>query len=278
MKLRVGVTTALLALGAAAIVLVAGFAGWDVPFWWWNETTATPPAAVMVSVPAPIDDVALEYHPDGSYLVVTSGLRNGCESFKGYDVRYQNGVIQVLMENTTPFGPSVVCAEVYGKVTTRIPLGEVQGLGSIVPCQAYQMTANGRPLKVRASGNDAECPTSDGGGIALGKPFTVGFGQQAAIPGTGLSVLFRDVLEDSRCPTEAVCVWAGRARIQVSVGLNGMRIADMGLSLQDGNGGGTTSVNGYALRLIALEPHPTYGSIDKNAYTATLVVDKAPTA
>ena len=39
--------------------------------------------------------------------------------------------------------------------------------------------------------------------------------------GDGLRVTFNGVGEDSRCPTDAVCVWAGNAALQVTVALSG---------------------------------------------------------
>jgi hypothetical protein len=43
----------------------------------------------------------------------------------------------------------------------------------------------------------------------------VGFGQTAVVD--GLRVRPLALLEDSRCPAQAVCVWAGRVRIKVRV-------------------------------------------------------------
>jgi hypothetical protein len=37
----------------------------------------------------------------------------------------------------------------------------------------------------------------------------------------GVSVKFLDVLEDSRCPTDVTCIWAGRAIVKVEVTSNG---------------------------------------------------------
>src|SRR5690554_6743820 len=38
---------------------------------------------------------------------------------------------------------------------------------------------------------------------------------------SGISIKFVEVLEDSRCPTDVECIWAGRARVKVSVSSNG---------------------------------------------------------
>ncbi len=277
MRLKVGAVAVLLTVSVVAIGLVAGFAGWDSSFWWWSQPAPVAPVSFTMAVPAPIDDVTLEYHSDGSFLVVTSGLRNGCETFRDYDARYVNNVIQVLVENNSPFDPTRMCAEVYRSITTRIPLDEVLGLGPLVPCQTYAVSANSRLFKLPAVAEDQDCTAPvDEGGAALGTPLTVGYGQQVDVPGTGLSLLFRDVLEDSRCPANVNCIWGGRARIQVSVSLNGIHIAEMTLGIQGDAPTGMTVVNGYSIRLAGLEPHPSAGSgdSDKSDYVAAIVVDR----
>lgn len=62
----------------------------------------------------------------------------------------------------------------------------------------------------------------------LGEEFRLGFGQTAAVRGTNVTVFFRDVLEDSRCPEDVVCVWAGNARIQLRVS-DGRSMTDLAL-------------------------------------------------
>lgn len=42
----------------------------------------------------------------------------------------------------------------------------------------------------------------------------------------GYSVTFKEVLEDSRCPTNVTCVWAGRVRIKVEINKAGKQLAE----------------------------------------------------
>jgi hypothetical protein len=53
--------------------------------------------------------------------------------------------------------------------------------------------------------------------VNIDQDFTLAFGESVTIGSTGIEVTFEDVLEDSRCPINAVCVWAGNARIQLAV-------------------------------------------------------------
>jgi hypothetical protein len=49
----------------------------------------------------------------------------------------------------------------------------------------------------------------------LGEEFSLAIGQNASITGEDLEVTFLDVVEDSRCPRDVVCVWEGRATCSV---------------------------------------------------------------
>jgi len=49
----------------------------------------------------------------------------------------------------------------------------------------------------------------------LGEEFSLAIGQSASITGEDLEVTFLDVVEDSRCPRDVVCVWEGRVTCSV---------------------------------------------------------------
>lgn len=55
----------------------------------------------------------------------------------------------------------------------------------------------------------------------LGKPFELKFGQKASIDSEKIGITFANVTEDSRCPSDVVCIQAGQATIMVSVEVNG---------------------------------------------------------
>ena len=42
-------------------------------------------------------------------------------------------------------------------------------------------------------------------------------GESVELPGQGIGISFDQVLEDSRCPANVVCVWAGKAVIELTV-------------------------------------------------------------
>ena len=87
-----------------------------------------------------------------------------------------------------------------------------------------------------------------------------------------LRVRFVELVEDSRCPTDTNCVWAGNAKIKIRVSKNG-RSHDLTL---DTNGPSQTgSVEGYSIKLTGLTPEPRSNiRIDRNGYIATLAITK----
>lgn len=87
-----------------------------------------------------------------------------------------------------------------------------------------------------------------------------------------LSVRFVELVEDSRCPTDANCVWAGNAIIKIRVRGFG-RTHDLTL---DTNGRKQAVVaEGYQFKLVGLTPQPrTNIRINRNGYVATIEVTK----
>jgi len=47
----------------------------------------------------------------------------------------------------------------------------------------------------------------------------IGLGESTTV--AGLTITFRDVLEDSRCPRDVVCIWEGNARVQLDLSRSG---------------------------------------------------------
>jgi hypothetical protein len=105
-----------------------------------------------------------------------------------------------------------------------------------------------------------------------GQDFDARIGETVAIAGEPLTVTFEQVVEDSRCPANATCVWAGTAVVRV-----GLRVADTQrgtLQLQTLSDAAREGVfQKYRLRLVQLRPAPADSSrIPDEQYVATLVV------
>ncbi len=52
---------------------------------------------------------------------------------------------------------------------------------------------------------------------SLGQEFSLSVGQSAVIRGENLEIKFEGVTEDSRCPRNVVCVWAGRVICAIQI-------------------------------------------------------------
>lgn len=91
-------------------------------------------------------------------------------------------------------------------------------------------------------------------------------------PKSRLSVRFVELVEDSRCPVDTNCVWAGNAKIKIRVSRNG-RSQDLTLDTNGQNQAATAE--GYSIKLIALTPTPRSNiRINRNGYVATFSVVK----
>jgi hypothetical protein len=122
----------------------------------------------------------------------------------------------------------------------------------------------------------ARCDDAGRGAVVcarLGEQFDVRVGETAYIADTRLSVRVNAVPEDSRCPRDAVCVWAGNARVS--------------LALREGTNADAADVNstldphavtrwGYTVELVDVQPLPTAGQpIAAQAYVLRLAVTRA---
>ena len=92
--------------------------------------------------------------------------------------------------------------------------------------------------------------------------------KEKRFPKSKLTVRFVELVDDSRCPTDTNCIWAGNGKIKVSVkaGSGPAKVFEM-----DTNGTNkTVSHGGYQITLKDLTPHPRSNiRINRNGYVAT---------
>lgn len=104
---------------------------------------------------------------------------------------------------------------------------------------------------------------------SLGEKFTVNFGQQVQIQNEGLAVRLDSVTEDSRCPKNSECFWAGNARIVLKI--NSKAFLAMNTYLKPT----AADYENYHFKLVNLKPYPDATTqIKLNDYTAELIVTK----
>ena len=98
-------------------------------------------------------------------------------------------------------------------------------------------------------------------------------GQKKPAVGGELSIKFVSVTEDSRCPVDTDCIWAGNAKVHVKITdrRGGSKIMVMNTTM----GPKGDQYNGWAINLTDLTPAPKSGTtIKHNGYKATFSVTR----
>lgn len=102
----------------------------------------------------------------------------------------------------------------------------------------------------------------------LGEVVHVRLGQEIVVSSPDARIRFEAVAEDSRCPPDVVCVWAGNARVQLRVARSGVHTTvDLNTTVEPRS----ATVSGLHIALEELTPRP---AADR-AYVAALVVQSA---
>jgi hypothetical protein len=121
------------------------------------------------------------------------------------------------------------------------------------------------PAIVLLLGNACREPLTDplaaviqrGGSGALGDTLRVELGH-AVETAAGFTVGFVQLVDDSRCPLDAVCVWEGDAAVRTRVARRGVAV-DSVLHTSGRMGRGAMTVAGHDVRLVGVEPYPVAG-------------------
>ena len=111
--------------------------------------------------------------------------------------------------------------------------------------------------------------------VRLGREFRVRVGRSVTFGRPGLRLKFLSVANDSRCPADVNCVWAGNAEVLVEVGAESgkgkttLRLNTNASPERPGEG----KYGHYTVKLLGLSPRPGGGrKIKAGEYTATLLV------
>lgn len=105
-----------------------------------------------------------------------------------------------------------------------------------------------------------------------GVAFSLPVGKTAAVAGSVNRITFTQVREDSRCPTNVVCVWEGDAKIEITVSRNGAPAETAILSL--GPNKNEAQLGDVAVRFVGLAPAPVNPEPAPRRYVAELVIRK----
>jgi len=107
--------------------------------------------------------------------------------------------------------------------------------------------------------------------LPLGQAFELRAGTSAILR-DGLNLRFEGVRSDSRCPMDALCVWAGDAII--TVWLSQPAGSQVERELHTDPSGSEASYLAYVIKLVALAPYPRSDrQIRPDDYVAILTVE-----
>ena len=110
----------------------------------------------------------------------------------------------------------------------------------------------------------------------LDRAFTLDVGQSVSVDDAELSIKFLRVTEDSRCPSNVQCIWAGNGQIEIESRDDGETIRNVLTTME---GAKEAFVGQYRIQLVSLDPSPMAGqNIPSGNYRATLKVTKGGVA
>lgn len=102
---------------------------------------------------------------------------------------------------------------------------------------------------------------------SLGQEVTLAPGEQA--DPHGLSVEFVKVVEDSRCPSDVTCVWAGEVKVQLSTRVRASETVQLEITA-----GQDATVGGFRLAVMHVQPERvSTRAIAPEEYRVTLRVE-----
>lgn len=109
----------------------------------------------------------------------------------------------------------------------------------------------------------------------LDSPFEMGVSERVTIPGH-LTLEFREVTRDSRCPKGVQCIRAGEAVVEFDVTIDGAEPLVLAFEVPPGNGT-SERVGDLEVSIVELRPEAVEGrAIANDAYRATVSVSPSP--
>lgn len=87
---------------------------------------------------------------------------------------------------------------------------------------------------------------------SLGTNVVLAIGQRAAFDSARVDVRLVSIVEDSRCPSDATCIWAGRVVARLAVGKASQATAEYDVAE-----GESATTNGFEVTVTKVSPAPT---------------------
>lgn len=123
---------------------------------------------------------------------------------------------------------------------------------------------------VGACSSGGSVPTQTGDPSPSARALSVGAGETASVPGSDVTITFRAVTEDSRCPLDVTCVWEGNGRLALTLSSpEGSQAAELNTTVQPRQ----IDFAGMRVVLASLAPYPAGEPIDPDDYVATFEIE-----
>jgi hypothetical protein len=130
---------------------------------------------------------------------------------------------------------------------------------SLLPTALLVLAACGSPA--------SNAPTSP---LELDTEGSLAAGATAAVKGTDLQITFVGVTNDSRCPTDVSCIWAGEVTVKLAMRLGGAAPIE-----RESLEGRTTLVEPYRVTVTRVLPEPVSSKkLEPGDYRINLIVVK----
>jgi hypothetical protein len=112
--------------------------------------------------------------------------------------------------------------------------------------------------------------------VELDKPFQMRIGQTAEVGSEKIVITFKGVTEESRCPSDVQCAWAGRVTAALEVSVAGGGPGGITLALDPGaEDKARAPAAAYQIELREVDPYPiSVIPIKAGDYVATIMVSK----
>ena len=125
-------------------------------------------------------------------------------------------------------------------------------------------------VSVYWNGHSPQSPVS----ARIDVPFQLRVNQTAFIDSLNLRIGFVAVREDSRCPSDVVCIWEGQATIDVNVQRANLDTSNINLTSRGGQSNlSMRDFSEFSMKLLEIAPYPkSTERIGTSDYLATLVV------
>lgn len=109
-------------------------------------------------------------------------------------------------------------------------------------------------------------------GLLLGDTVNIKLNETLYLDGENVSLKFDDVLQDSRCPLDVICIWEGNASVALILSENSNK-HDIVLNTYRPFGRDTT-INNYKITLVDVHPYPmSDNTIDKSKYSVDILLE-----